>query len=201
MGNMLTAFLKSPMSYNLASGFLLGAGVKNPRDHLYQGVILLSHNLGQSVLGLQINRPLYGVSLGSIVSSLGYDFDIMSKSKCSKHVYFGGIIGGNRLHFVHSLDWIGPNTQVLGNGIGVTSDLSVLHELVVGQGPRFYRACAGIWKWDIHSLREQITESESEHRWEVAPMEHDLVFNQSGYDQWCSVLESSGRYQASSWMS
>ena len=52
-------------------GLLLGGNPKNPRDSLYKGVILLFHQIDNSVLGLQLNRRLEGINSDlSILSAL-----------------------------------------------------------------------------------------------------------------------------------
>lgn len=204
MGNSISTFQQFSKSCSISNGLLLGGRPSNPRDHLYQGVVLLFHRGLSSVLGLQINRPLVGVKLSSIVESLGYDFSLMDQNSCSQVVYFGGLLNSNRLHFVHSLDWTSASTQVLSGSIGVTSDISILSALTIGQGPSIYRACAGMWRWDLDSLRDQIgvegIDSDCVHKWEIVPVEQELVFKDTNMEQWRRVLVASAEYQARFYM-
>lgn len=183
-------------------GLLLGGNPKNPKDSLYKGVILLFHQIDNSVLGLQLNRRLDGVNLKRIVSNLGFEG---VEKIIQDNVYQGGLLGSNRMHFVHSLDWTGSSTITVDNCVGITSDLSILSALCGNQGPRLYRACVGSWRWDMDTLKEQIFNLDpdvdvQDHLWEVSQVNSSLVFNYEGEAQWTRVMESSAQMQSRCWI-
>jgi putative AlgH/UPF0301 family transcriptional regulator len=207
MSNVISNLVKSSFIADRRphGGLLLAGNPTNPVDFLYKGVVLLFRQSINSVIGLQLNRCLNEICLANIVSNMGLPFDSMGKSIYSRKVYFGGSVNTNRLHFVHSLDWMGLTTQVVGKNVGVTSDISVLTALVAGQGPKKYRACAGSWCWDIDTLKHQIYNLDpnyetQDHLWEVAPVAGNLVFDCEGSSQWGRVLRQSGRFQIDCWM-
>lgn len=180
-------------------GLLLGSSVSNPQDSLKRSVILVFNFSPSSLLGLQINRVLPQVSLSSIVENLGFEVSSLEKGS---QVYYGGSIGSNRLHFIHSLDWFGISTIKLSNQVGITSDLGILSAFSLGQGPSKFRACAGNWRWDLDTLRDQIFHLDPEcdsvsHRWEVAPVRGDLVFDSDSDHQWEQILRVSAQMQCS----
>jgi len=206
MSKLLSGLVSSSVVPRSSEGsLLLAANPGNPQDFLYRGVVLLFHRSVHSILGLQLNRVLRDVSLENIVEGLGFDFDQMRSSPYSEVVYFGGSINTNRLHFVHSLDWSGMNTHVVTDSIGVTSDISILSALSVGEGPSQYRACAGNWRWDLDTLRQQIFNfneeaEEQDHYWEIAPIIEKSIFGHDGESQWLQVLDSSMQSQVQHWM-
>lgn len=204
---MSSVISKSSINSIIASeswnrGLLLGGNPSNPADFLYKGVILLFHQVNSSILGLQLNRELSHISLSRIVSNLGFE---LSRELDNDVVYYGGALSTNRMHFVHSLDWFSSSTIVVNKSIGVTSDLSILSAICSNEGPRSYRACAGSWRWDLETLREQIFNLDPEvepqaHLWEVASVSSSLVFDRSGEDQWSAVMRSSAESQSKGWM-
>lgn len=207
MGNVVSKSLNSlPLissSIQWDQGILLGANPHNPRDSVYKGVILLFHQTDHNVLGLQINRPVPGMSLTRIIGNLGFE---LNHTLSNDLVYYGGSLGTNRMHFVHSLDWFSATTVILNNAVGITSDLGIVSAISSSEGPKKYRACAGNWRWDLDTLYDQIynldPEAESQdHLWEIAPLTISSVFDSQSDDQWYDVMRSSAISQSKIWMS
>jgi len=204
MGNNLT---RSLISSSLDSkvwdqGLLLCANPCNPTDTVYRSVILLFHQTEHTVLGLQVNRVVPNINLGRIFSNLGFDLDYQLSND---QVYYGGGLGTNRMHFIHSLDWFASGTVVLSNDLGITSDLSIVSALAGGEGPKRYRACAGNWRWDVDTLYDQIYNLDLEHEvqehlWEIVPMDSALIFDHHDHAQWLSALQASAKNQSRNWM-
>lgn len=177
------------------SGHLLVAHPLNPQNQLAHSVIMLGpRSNAKSILGFQINTVLDEVSLRDIMENLGFYIDY------DQPVYSGGKLGLNRLHLVHSLDWIGMNTVRLTDQIGVTGDISILAALSENEGPEYFRACAGNWQWSSGMLREQLNfNSESEYRWNLMPATVENTFNLEGSEQWTSLWRSQAQVQIDQW--
>jgi putative transcriptional regulator len=178
-------------------GQLIAANPLNPKDNLNHSVILIVTHTPDLALGLQLNRPLLDLNLAEVSDQVGIFVD------SQEPVYYGGKMSPNKIHVVHSNDWSGLTTVQITDQLSVTNDISVLAALSQGQGPEFYKACAGFWGWDRGQLDAQITAkstSNVKHRWETAPATLENVFAIGAeLDHWHRVIEAAAREQVSNW--
>ena len=177
-------------------GHLLAANPSNPRDPLHGSVIIMVAHTPIITFGIQINQPSKDFNLSSLCSGIGLWYDGEDTG------YYGGNMKTEKVHVVHTKDWMGMTSQDITDDLAVTSDISVLTALCAGEGPSSFRACAGFWAWEQGTLERQMdTKNNSAvHRWEAVPATTQLVFDKSGTDQWHEVLSASGQFQISNWL-
>ena len=177
-------------------GYLLVANPNNPRDELSKSVLLVANHTGNLGIGLQINNPMEDINLETVANNIGM--------ACSRNdpLWYGGNIATNKIHVVHSTDWKGITTVKLSDEIYVTNDVSVLAAISLGEGPKFFRACAGYWLWEDGRLDRMLDPKDREetHKWEVTPATLESVFNGEGPDQWRDCLDKAAKYQVSAWL-
>lgn len=177
-------------------GKLIAAHPVNPRDSLDHAVILIVTHTPQICIGIQINRPLYELDLGTVSGQSGIEYD------GEDPVFYGGKINSNKIHVVHSLDWSSMTTVQITPDIGVTNDLSVLAAIAQGEGPFDFRACAGFWNWPTKELTQQLNgRRDPTHKWELTPATLENVFDSDvELEQWRSVIEDCARDQVANWL-
>lgn len=175
-------------------GHLLAANPNNPRDELDRAVILLIGYGADTVFGLQINNPYDDLNIKSISDNIGIDLDI------DAGIYRGGSNGLGKISVVHSADWTGLSTVLISENLAVTNDISVLAALSRGEGPEYFRACAGHWLWERSQLESQLDpHTKTRYKWEAVPARLETVFGLEGEEQWQTALEESARHQVSAW--
>jgi putative transcriptional regulator len=177
-------------------GYLLAANPSNPRDGLDRAVILILSHTHDTAIGLQINMPFDTLTIDSISENLGIAID------STDSVYQGGSNNVNKISVVHSTDWTGMSTILLTEHLAVTNDISVLAAISRGEGPEYFRACAGYWMWDSRQLEDQLdpkTNQRTRYKWEAVPAKPSDVFDCNGGDQWRTVLEACARHQVAAW--
>ena len=177
-------------------GKLLVSNPNNPVDELGKSLILLVMHGRDRAVGLQINNPLEDINLAMVSNNIGIDIDT------EEPLWFGGGVGNNKIHVVHSSDWQGMSTIKINNDISVTNDISVLAAISQNEGPAQYRACAGFWVWEDGQFNKEIKAknyNEVLHCWEATEATTELVFNNEGPDQWIVALEESTKQQVSQW--
>ena len=176
-------------------GYLLVANPNNPRDELSKAVLLCVNHAGNLAIGLQINNPLEDIDLQHVVDNLGME------SSVNAPLWFGGNISQNKIHVVHSNDWRGLSTVKMNDEISVTNDISVLAAIARGEGPRYFRACAGYWLWDDGRMDRMLNPRAKDEpiKWEIAPATMDSIFDGEGPDQWRAVLDKAAKYQVDAW--
>jgi putative transcriptional regulator len=177
-------------------GHLLIANPNNPRDELSKSVMLLVTHTAQNAIGLQINNAVDNLNLKVIADRLNIQY------LNDDPLYHGGNIGTHQIHVVHSSDWKGVTTVQLTENLSVTNDISVIAALVQGEGPRYFRACAGYCAWSEGKLDQQLNPKYDgdPYKWEVVPATLSNVFELEGADQWRSAIDESAQYQVDSWL-
>jgi putative transcriptional regulator len=177
-------------------GHLLAANPSNPHDELDRAVILLLTHNDKAALGIQINMPLDHLSMDAISSNLGIELGTEDVA------YRGGNNNVNKISVIHSTDWTGHSSVLINEHLAVTNDISVLAALSRGEGPEFYRACAGYWLWEPGQLDEQLnpqTNKNTRYKWEAVPARPENIFGKDGNEQWHDILEESARHQVAAW--
>lgn len=185
------------MSKKSYTGYLCAANPKNPKDDLERTVMMIVTHTDTVAIGLQINMPHVDLTLSRVSENIGIDH------YGDQPIYIGGNIQPHKIHVIHSLDWQGMTTVQLTDDIGITNDISVLTALSRGEGPEFYRACAGYRLWEDGMFDSQIDPKRSSqisaHKWELIPATMDNTFGLDPTYQWQTVLEESARYAVKSW--
>lgn len=176
-------------------GYLLLANPNNPRDELNKSVLLIVTHTNNVAVCLQINNPLEDINLQTVAGNIGIDYPTADP------LYYGGNIAQNKIHVVHSLDWRGMSTVKLNDRLAVTNDISVLAAISQGEGPEYYRACAGYWLWENGRLDQQLDPKfkGEPHKWEISPATINNVFNGEGPEQWRNAIDEAAKFQVNAW--
>ena len=111
-----------------------------------QKVILIINHNPQLVIGIQINQEILGQTIQRVSSRIGIPFF------GNDPLWDGGNLGKDKIHVIHTTDWMGRSSVQLNDELAVTSDISVLTALSEGQGPSQFRACAGFCSWSNSCL-------------------------------------------------
>lgn len=168
-------------------GQLLVSNPLNPRDELSSSVILVITHNEKSSVGLQINNRISGLDLSTVAHGVGIWYD------GQEPVYRGGNVGPNKIHVIHSQDWMGINSSPITDTLAITNDISVIAAISQNEGPEYFRACAGVWLWENGVLDSQMDMKNKEmiHRWETLTPTINSVFDLDESEQWRRCLELS----------
>lgn len=178
-------------------GCLLAANPNNPIDDLYKAVILLISHTNNIAIGVQINSMINNVDLQSVAENMDVQYD------GDEPLWFGGNENNNKIHVIHSPDWAGMSTVRINDDLSVTNDVGIISAIARGEGPEYFRACAGYWIWHKGELDSQLNtkfDPEQPHKWEIAPATSELVFDSAGSEQWRYAIEDSAKSQIDHWM-
>lgn len=181
------------------SGNLLASSPAMFRDDVQQKVILLISHTDQLSIGIQINQESIGQTLQAIGRRMGIDIP------GSDPIWHGGNLGRDKIHIIHSTDWMGMSSVKITEDIAVTNDISILIALSKSNGPNQFKACAGFLSWShdelMHSLGVKSASVEIyQTAWEIVPASTELTFSDQGGDQhWLKTLEASAAYQSTQW--
>ena len=181
------------------SGNLLASSPALFRDDVQQQVLLLISHTDQLSIGIQINQEAIGQTLQAIGRKMG----IMLPA--SDSIWHGGNLGRDKIHIIHTTDWMGISSAKVTDDIAVTNDISILMALSKGAGPKQFKACAGFLSWShdelMHSLGVKSASVKiRQTSWEIVPASIELTFfDQPGDQHWLRTLEASAAYQSTQW--
>lgn len=177
-------------------GSLLIANPNNPKDSLYQSVILLLAHTDSTAIGIQINRPVKSLTMKSLAKNQGLQLTN------NQPIWYGGNVDSGKIHVVHSNDWSCGTTMKINEYVSVTNDVAILTAISQDQGPDHYRACAGYWLWAQNLLDMQLNYPRDDiikHEWELAPATIPSVFEDAAIDQWLNNLEECAHHKINTW--
>lgn len=169
-------------------GHLLIANPTNPDDELSRSVMICMTHTENLSLALQLNRIQPNTNLAIVSKGMGIRY------YGDDPIWYGGNISVDKIHIIHSLDWVGINTLKLNKDIGITHDISILSAISQGNGPGFYKACAGYWLFDNGRLDIQLSKivhPDEPSKWETIPATIENTFNLDTDIMWESCLQDS----------
>jgi putative transcriptional regulator len=170
------------------SGRLLVAmpGIGDP--HFERAVIFLCAHNAQHAMGLAVNRPVNGLSIGSVLrrlkiaeSSIALPEDL---------VLMGGPVERDRGFVLHTDDYMCPTSSVaVTPGIGLTATPDVL-EAIAGHNTRPRRSllALGYAGWEGGQLEREIVGN----TWLTCDADEDLIFDDDHDSKWERALAKIG---------
>lgn len=176
------------MSWKNYTGYLAVANPNNPKDDSERSVYLMVTHNQSLAIGLKINKIQENNDLATVSQSLGIEY------YKNDPIYIGGDGSPTKIHMVHSLDWRGLGTIPLTRDIGITQDISILVALADGDGPEYYKACAGYTQWSNGVFDLQLTPKiikGEPYKWEMIPATIENLFEIEDEFLWEHCLQMS----------
>jgi putative transcriptional regulator len=133
-------------------------------------VILMVAHDRDGAFGITINRPLGSHSIAAILDSIGESHDGVSGDI---PIYAGGPVQEQIGFILHTPDYKGSGTKMIGKGVAVTSSPQILRDIGRGKGPKKALAVFGYAGWGPGQL-----DAEIEHNaWVTTPLDPALIFD------------------------
>ena len=142
-----------------------------------QTVVYMLRHDATGALGLVVNRPIATVPLARILESLGRDHEGVTGDL---RVHYGGPVESGRGFVLYAGEWISGDSQVVQDGIAVTSDPKVFDALAHGGGPRRVLFAAGYAGWAPGQLDAEIDGG----FWIVVSADEALIFDEDAGSKW-----------------
>jgi putative transcriptional regulator len=139
-------------------------------------VYMVQHDAG-GAMGLIVNRPMGEVSLADLLEGLGLDGKGVNGEIL---VHYGGPVEPGRGSVLHTAEYKIDGTQVVKDGIAVTSQPEILRAIATGTGPRKSLFVLGYAGWAPGQLEGEIKAG----AWEIVPADEALVFDNNYEKKW-----------------
>ena len=132
-----------------------------------ESVILVCEHHAKGAWGLVVNKQHPSLDLKTV--SQGIDCGIYA----NEHVFQGGPVAQDGLHFIHTPDCTVGDTFSVTPGLCVTSSEAMLREIGENRGPSNWRLCVGVSTWQAGQLEGEINSK----CWMTAEPSKELLLN------------------------
>jgi putative transcriptional regulator len=160
-------------------------GIGDPRFE--RAVILMCAHSADNAMGVRVNHPLDGLSLGELLNRLGVQVD---KARMGQAVRAGGPVERERGFVIHSADYsTNDSTVPVGEDIALTPTREVLEALADAERrPRQSMLALGCATWGAGQLEQEIRENV----WLACDADESLVFDEDHGTKWSRALAKIG---------
>ena len=160
----------------LAGQFLVATDeLTDPR--FVRTVVYVIHHDAGGAMGLIVNRPMGEASLADLLGGLGLDGKGVNGEIL---IHYGGPVEPAQGFVLHTTDYKIEGTQIVKDGIAVTSQPEVLRAIGTGTGPRKSLFALGYAGWSPSQLEGEIKAG----AWVVVPADEALVFDEQYEKKW-----------------
>jgi putative transcriptional regulator len=168
------------------SGHLLLATPQVASPGFSHSVILLcSHDKG-GAMGLVVNHLIENLSYRDLFEQLSIQH---TQTDRSPQVHYGGPVEVHRGFVIYRVEKkIYPDTLFAFNDTAVSTSLSLLREIAVGDGPRETILTLGYAGWGEGQLEAEMEQNS----WISVPATPELIFATGNQDKWKRAALSSG---------
>jgi putative transcriptional regulator len=175
-------------------GFLAGRllvampGIGDPRFE--RAVVFLCAHNAEHAMGLAVNRPVNGLSIGSVLMRLKIGERNGAIELPQDPVLMGGPVERDRGFVLHTDDYVCPtSSEKVAPGIALTATPEVL-EAIAGHNTRPRRSllALGYAGWDGGQLEREIIAN----TWLICDADEDLIFDADHATKWERALAKIG---------
>jgi putative transcriptional regulator len=139
-------------------------------------IFMVSHD-ATGAMGLVINRPIGRIAIAALLEQLGEDGRGVGGEL---RVHYGGPVEPMQGFVLHTAEYAGADTRVVGGGIALTTDPKILRAIGAGSGPRRSLLALGYVGWAPGQLE---TEIRSGH-WVDVKADEKILFEEPADTQW-----------------
>ncbi len=152
-----------------------------------RAVILICAHSADYALGIAVNRPMEGLSLGELLDRLGVK---PKTNMIARPVLAGGPVEQERGFVLHTSDFAtDDSTMTVTDGVSLTPTREVLEAMVdSARRPRHSVLALGCAQWGSGQLEQEIRESV----WLACDADEELIFDDDHDSKWTRALAKIG---------
>jgi putative transcriptional regulator len=161
-------------------------GIGDPRFE--RAVILMCAHSADNAMGVTVNHPVEGLSLGDLLDKLGVR---PKATRMQQAVLAGGPVDRERGFVIHTADYAASDSTlpIGGGGIALTPTREVLEAMVDAERrPRQSILALGCATWGAGQLEEEIRQNV----WLACEADESLVFDEDHETKWARALAKIG---------
>jgi putative transcriptional regulator len=144
-------------------------------------IYMIIHN-EEGAMGVIVNRPLAKGPISDFLKALGVEDE---DTGVETILYYGGPVALDKGFILHTNDYVLEGTQVVDDGIAVTTDVEILRALARGKGPRRSLVIMGYAGWAPGQLEAEMRRDD----WFSISAEESLIFGEDSKTKWRRASE------------
>lgn len=152
----------------------------------YHAVIFVCAHDETGAMGLIINHPLPGMTLGDLFKEL--KFEAKDQTIKNSPVLSGGPVETSRGFVLHTVDFAQPGTIPVDEKFSISSTIEALQAVAEGKGPKEMVFAVGYAGWGAGQLDEELHEN----AWIILDASYELVFNTEISEKWERAMARNG---------
>jgi len=152
-----------------------GEGMSDPRFH--ESVIYMIRHDATGAVGLIVNRPVADVTTAGFLKNLGRDGRGVTGTI---RIHYGGPVGSSRGFVLHTAEWTGRDTQIVADGVAVTTATAIVEAIGQGKGPRRALVALGYTGWAPRQLEAEIAAD----AWVSVAADESMIFDDDASVKW-----------------
>ena len=167
---------------SLQGKFLISS--PNINDSIFKKTLIyiISDN-EQGSMGIIINKPALKINISSI---LGGNVKAIGKQP---KVFYGGPVELDRGFVLHTDDYKKSENQVkLDNNLALSSDISIIKDILLGNGPSKSIFAIGYTGWDSYQLQMEMRNND----WFEIDLDNEMIFSNNYKNKWKIAISKIG---------
>ncbi len=165
-----------PPAPELQGQFLVAtAELQDPR--FIRTVVYVVRHDADGTIGVVVNRPIQTMPLAALLKDLGLDGQGVTGDV---RVHYGGPVEPTRGFVLHTTDYTAAGSEVVKDGIAVTTQPEILRAIGTGKGPHQSLFALGYAGWAPGQLETEIKAG----FWAVVPADAGLLFDEHSSTIW-----------------
>ncbi len=163
------------------AGQLLVASESMSDPRFRESVIYMIRHDATGAFGLIVNRPMAQVTVAEFLKDLNRDG---SGATGTIRLHYGGPVGLSLGFVLHTAEWTGRDTQIVADGIAVTTATTIVEAIGRGTGPRHALVMLGYAGWGAHQLEAEIAAD----AWVSVAADESVLFDDDATTKWKRAL-------------
>ena len=155
-------------------------------DPRFAGAVIYMVDHGpDGAMGVVVNRTLGRGPLSALLRGFGLE---TASGDGDVALHYGGPVEPGRGFVLHTPDYEGADTRVVGGRVALTSSPDILQAIAAGKGPRRRLLLLGYAGWGPGQLEDELARD----AWLTAPVDEGLVFSDDLDEVWDAAMRRAG---------
>lgn len=176
---------KTPVPAASLAGQVLVASPKLRDPFFARTVVFIFRHDADGAAGMIVNRRLGKGRLGDLLAELGFE---ANPKAGDIEVHFGGPVDPGKGFVLHTPEYVGKGTKMLGRRFALTADPAILQDIAAGRGPRRLLFAVGHAGWAPGQLESEFARGD----WLSAEPDEALLFDTGPDIMWERARKSAG---------
>ena len=169
--------------YNSLKGKFLISSPNINDDRFKKTLIYIISDNENGTMGIIVNKPALNIDISTLINKT--KVNITKKPK----IYYGGPVEIDRGFIVHTNDYKkGSNITELDHNLAISSDISIIKDILRGLGPSKSIFTLGYTGWASYQLQYEINNN----AWFEIELDSEIIFSSNYKNKWSIAIKELG---------